>query len=71
MKHASQEYHALVNSGVVSPPYASQIASGSRKPSLKLAIAIYRATGLKYGPIGKSTKHEIDLAEKLCGGEVT
>lgn len=53
----------LVAAGV-SKSYASQIASGKRDPSLALAISIFRATGLKFGPISNASKAEIATLEK-------
>ena len=41
--------HALMALCRVSPSYATQIIKGDRRPSLRLALKIYRKTGLKYG----------------------
>lgn len=35
----------------ISVPYASQILSGSRVPTWEMAVAIYRKTGKKFGPL--------------------
>lgn len=48
----------------VSSPYASQIASGTRKPSLALAIKIWRRLGVQLGPIEGKTDEEIETLEK-------
>jgi hypothetical protein len=44
----------------VSSPYASQIASGNRKPSLALAIKIWRRLGVQLGPIEGKTGEQIE-----------
>lgn len=59
MRETSPIYRQLLDSGVVSKPYASQIASGQRAPGLKTAIAIYQATGLRLGPIKDASPKEI------------
>lgn len=59
MRNTSPDYKKLLESGVVSKPYASQIASGARQPSLETAFAIYRATGLKFGKIKDATAKQI------------
>lgn len=56
----------LVTDGVLSQPYASQITTGKRSPSQKLAIKIYRRTGLKLGPIAHASDAEIDTLEKVA-----
>ena len=56
----------LVNDGVLSQPYASQITTGKRKPSQSLAIKIYRRTGMKLGPIAHASDAEIDTLEKVA-----
>lgn len=49
----------------ISAPYASQLASGNREPSLYLAIRIYRKLGLRMGPIAKRSDEEIRLLERV------
>lgn len=66
MRHASTEYYALVQAGL-SESYASQISSGKRSPSLRLALEIYRKTGLKYGQLERASAKEIGLITKLSG----
>lgn len=56
----------------VSASYASEIASGARKPSLALALRIYRETGEQVGLLSGKTKHEIELlarATRLLEGD--
>lgn len=48
----------------VSSPYASQIAGGTRKPSLPLALRIWRELGVKLGPIDGKTEDEIETLER-------
>ncbi len=50
----------------MSKSYASEIAAGTKKPSQKLAIRIYRALGVKLGPIADFTAAEINTVEKLA-----
>lgn len=49
----------------VSPGYASQISNGKRRPSLALAIRIYRSIGAKVGPVANLSKSEIATLEKV------
>lgn len=48
----------------VSASYASEIASGSRKPSLSLALRIYRETGEQVGTLVGKSKHDIAVLER-------
>lgn len=50
----------------ISRPYASQLASGDRKPSLTLALRIYRELGLQLGPLEGAEPDEIAALEKLA-----
>lgn len=61
----------LVKDKVLSQPYASQLLSGKRQPSLQMAIKIYRRIGLKLGPITHASKAEIDTLEKVGAKRVT
>ena len=56
-------YSKLIAAGV-GKSYASEISSGKRSPSTRLAIRVYRATGLKVGPIANSPETEILALEK-------
>jgi hypothetical protein len=47
----------------VSGPYASQLTTGARKPSLRLAIKIFREVGLKLGPLEGLDAKEIRTLE--------
>lgn len=69
MNSESSPLKQLMDCGLVSQPYASQIASGSRAPSVKLAIKIYRATGLKFGPIENANPRQITAMEQVLCGE--
>lgn len=44
----------------MSGPYASQLASGKRRPPLDLAVRIYERTGAKLGPLENRTDAEIE-----------
>lgn len=50
----------------VSKSYASQIVAGVRAPSLSLALRIFRATGMKFGPLVGASQAEIEALEKLA-----
>lgn len=64
MMNASTIYTKLVNMGV-SKAYASQIANGKRKPSLAMAIRVFRKIGLKIGPLEGASKRDIEAAERI------
>lgn len=64
---ASDLYQGLLGMGITKG-YASQLARGERKPSMALAIRIYRAIGAKIGPIENLPKSAIVSLEKAGGG---
>lgn len=66
MKSASPVYDELRGLGV-SKPYASQVASGRRKPSLNLALRLYKKCGTKIGPLKNKTNAEIRTLELAHG----
>lgn len=47
--------------------YAYDIANGKRAPSQKLAVRIFRSTGLKLGPVADLSDAEIAVLEKMHG----
>lgn len=47
--------------------HASSILSGKRIPSPRVAVRVFRVTGLKLGPIANLTDDEIALLEKMHG----
>lgn len=47
--------------------YAYDIANGKRQPSQKLAVRIFRETGLKLGPVAGLSDDEIAVLEKMHG----
>lgn len=49
----------------ISMSYASEILSAKRAPSRSLAIAIYRKTGRKFGPIAGLSDADIDTLERI------
>lgn len=51
----------------ISTPYASQLLSGARPWPKALAIAAFRKTGTKLGPIADATDDEIDVLERFEG----
>lgn len=48
----------------VSRPYASQISSGKRTPSLTLALRLYKEFGDQIGPLKNKTASEIQTLEQ-------
>lgn len=50
----------------ISVPYASQIITGARKPSLRLAIHIYDKTEVAFGPLQGLSPDEIEGARKVA-----
>lgn len=51
----------------ISRPYASQLLTGARVPSLPLALEMYDKAGVQFGPLeGKSTKQIALLREALA-----
>jgi len=57
-------YRRLKRLGI-SAPYASQLANRRRAPGLILALRIWRATGVKLGPIEGLASAAIVRLEKL------
>lgn len=49
----------------ISIPYASELLSGKRTPSTRLAIDIYRRTGRKFGSIVTASDADIDALDRL------
>lgn len=49
----------------ISVPYASQLLNGDRKPPLSTALKVYRAIGVKLGPIESATEREIRVLERF------
>ncbi len=58
---------ALSSAAGISVPYASQILSGTRVPSQRTAIRIYRQTGVKLGPISQASEGDIEMLSRLLG----
>lgn len=53
----------------ISRAYASQLLSGSRRPTLDLALRIFRATGVRTGDLTDATLADIDAVSRVIGGE--
>lgn len=51
----------------VSRSYASQLSRAKRRPSQKLAIRIFRETGMKLGPIETATDEQIKALAEIIG----
>jgi hypothetical protein len=49
----------------ISVPYASQLLSSARPWPRTLAIAAYRKTGVKLGPIADASDADIDVLERF------
>lgn len=50
----------------ISVPYASQLLSGARVPSISLALGIFDKSGLKLGPLANATDEEIEMLRRLA-----
>lgn len=59
-------YAQLARQAGISLSYAHETISGKRKPSLEMAVRIYDATGVRYGPLIGLTKREIDTVRKVA-----
>jgi hypothetical protein len=64
---SSNEIAERLRAAGVSASYASQLSRSVRKPSQRLAIRLYRETGVKLGPIANATDDEITALESLLG----
>lgn len=51
----------------ISKGYASDLLAGNKKPSAPMAVRIFRATGLKLGPLVNLSDAEIEVAERMHG----
>lgn len=49
----------------ISIPYASEILSGKRVPSQRLAIDIFKRTGRRFGAIAGASDDEIAVLDRL------
>jgi transcriptional regulator with XRE-family HTH domain len=49
----------------ISVSYASEVLTGTRQPSQKLAVKIYQATGRKLGPIAGLGDDDIAALERI------
>lgn len=63
---------ALAKAVGISVPYACQLLKpvddpGRKVPPTAMAIRIFRATGLRLGPIATATDEEIDVLERYQG----
>jgi hypothetical protein len=52
--------------GNVTPSYAHMLLNGTRRPSLKVALRIYDATGWQCGPLAGITKRNIKIARLMA-----
>lgn len=55
----------LARSCSISVPHASLILAGKKVPSHGLAVRIFRATGIKMGPIVDASEEEIAVLERF------
>jgi len=59
-------YPELAKAAGISQSYAFEIINDKRRPSLTMALQIYDATGLQYGPLDGLNKRDIDAARKMA-----
>ncbi len=50
----------------LSEGYSHDLARGKRRPSLKMALKIYRGAGVKLGPIEHANEADIEALERLA-----
>ncbi len=50
----------------ISVPYASQILSGRKTPSLAIALKVYATTGLQLGPLAGLNRRDIEGVRKAA-----
>ena len=55
----------LANEAGISVPYASELLSGKRTPSTRLAIDIFKKTGLRFGALVGASEQEIGALDRL------
>lgn len=63
---ASELARTIRASGIKSG-HAYDIASGRRRPSEKLAVQLFRATGLKLGPVAEMPDSDIEALARIKG----
>lgn len=51
----------------ISKGYASDLLNGNKKPSAAMAVRIFRATGLRMGPLTNLSDEDIAVAERMHG----
>jgi hypothetical protein len=51
----------------ISVPYASQLLSGRKVPPMKMAVDVFRATGVKLGPLSGASDDEIEVIARFQG----
>lgn len=55
----------LAEAAGISVPFASQLLSGKRNPSLSVALQIYERTGKRFGLLAQATDDEIASLKRL------
>jgi hypothetical protein len=56
----------VAQAGNVTPSYGHMIVNGTRRPSLKVALLIYDATGWQSGPLAGITEENIAIARLMA-----
>lgn len=51
----------------ISKGYASDLLAGNKKPSAPMAVRIFKATGLKLGPLQDLSDEDVAVAERMHG----
>ena len=57
----------LLDAGVAKGGHAYDLANGRRIPNPALAVRIFRALGVKLGPVANLSDEEIAVLEKMHG----
>ena len=55
----------IANAGGITPAFARMLIAGTRRPSLGVALKIYDATGMQFGPLAGLDRRSIDVARKM------
>lgn len=58
--------NVIAAAGGVSAAYARMLIAGTRKPSLAVAVKIYDATGVQFGPLAGLDRRSIDVARTMA-----
>lgn len=58
--------NVIAEAGGVTPAFVRMMIAGKRKPSLPVALKIYDATGVQFGPLSGLSRSQIDVARQMA-----